>query len=492
MKILLVTPAYHSGVVESAGVWMNVAFVHLAGSLRARGHDVEIYDAMSLWVSQEEIRSKIERSRPDLVALTAITASFPACVAVCRDTKEIDPGIVTVLGNVHPTFMWREVLTQEASVDYVVRGEGEHAICDLADALSAGDDLAKVKGIAWRRDGRPVANPRAERIANLDALPMAWDLVDWPIYTYRPVRGSTLAVVSSSRGCEQHCLFCSQMLFWKNTWRARSPESFVGELEHLSSRFGVNVAMLSDETPTVDRARWERILDLLVERRPGVELLMETRVADILRDEDLLPRYREAGVSHIYVGVESVDQGTLDTYEKGISVEQSRRAIELINQHDMVSETSFVIGMPDETPERIARTIELAKLYGPDMAFFLAICPWPYGKMHAQLEPHIATTDYSRYNLVQAVVKPEAMTIDEVNGWLARAAHEFFAYKFQNLDRLTPEKRHFMVRVMDILMRHSYLAPHMRQMRGQMPPWVRTMLDAVAAEEETARTGAAK
>ena len=59
-KILLITPTFHSGVVESAGVWMNVAFVYLAASLRQAGHEPVIYDAMSHWHTYDDIRKRIE------------------------------------------------------------------------------------------------------------------------------------------------------------------------------------------------------------------------------------------------------------------------------------------------------------------------------------------------------------------------------------------------------------------------------------------------
>ena len=67
-KILLITPPFHSGVVESAGVWMNVGFVYIAGSLRAAGYGPVIYDAMSMWHSHDDIRKRIADERPDVVA----------------------------------------------------------------------------------------------------------------------------------------------------------------------------------------------------------------------------------------------------------------------------------------------------------------------------------------------------------------------------------------------------------------------------------------
>ena len=176
------------------------------------------------------------------------------------------------------------------------------------------------------------------------------------------MENSRLAIVSSSRGCSQQCSFCSQQLFWQRNWRGRSPENFVGELEYLRDTYGVNVVMISDETPTLERERWEKILDLLIERNVGTKILMETRVDDILRDEDIMWKYQKAMIDHIYVGVEATTQEALDIFKKDIKVEQSKKALDLINKYNIVSETSFVLGMPDDTVEKIRNTVELAKV----------------------------------------------------------------------------------------------------------------------------------
>jgi anaerobic magnesium-protoporphyrin IX monomethyl ester cyclase len=482
-RIALITPPYHSGVVESAGTWLNVGFVSIAGSLRAAGYEVDYYDAMSLWHKWPEIRARIEAFRPDAVATTSFTASIVDAIKLCHLAKEINPAIVTVLGNVHATFCYDEILKHDhKGVDYIVRGEGEITLVELLDCLNAGDDPRKVKGLAFWRDGRVEVTVAASLIHDLDSLPMAWDLVDWPIYRYRAKHDARLAIISSSRGCKQQCSFCSQQLFWARSWRARSPENVIAELELLSSKYGVEVAMLSDEIPTFDRGRWVRILDLMIERRVPVKLLMETRVDDILRDADLMERYRLAGVDHIYVGVEAGSQETLDLFRKDTLVDQSKQAIDLINNADIVSETSFVLGMPDDTPESIAVTVELAKHYNPDMAFFLAIAPWPYADLYPQLEEHVATRDYRKYNLVEPVLKPKNMTMEELGRELGKASQQFFMHKFRNLHRLTPWKQEFMVSVLDLLINHSYLAGQMKAaMRDgkEMPQEVKDLLRGV-------------
>jgi anaerobic magnesium-protoporphyrin IX monomethyl ester cyclase len=469
-EILLVTPPYHSGVVESAGSWLPLNLLYVAGALRAAGHGVALYDAMTKFHTLDQVRETLRRERPSVVMVTCITATVLDGLEVCRVAKEEIPGVLTVLGNTHPTFMYREILEHHPEADVIVRGEGETTAVELLDAWTADGDLADVRGLAFRRDGKVVATPPRRFIADLDALEPAWDLAPWKEYTYRPKADSTLAIVSSSRGCKQHCSFCSQRLFWKESWRAVSPERFVAQLETIRDRHGVDVAMIADEIPSYDPTRWERILDLLIERETGVSLLLETRVDDIVRDEAILPKYRRAGIEHIYVGVESVNQATLDLFRKDAAVAQGKKAIELINVHGMVSETSFVMGMPDETAEDMQRTIELSKFYDPDMAFFLAITPWPYADLWHDVKDHIAVHDYRKYNLVEPVIKPRAMTLEQVQAELFRGFREFYMDKMRRVASMPAWKQQFMRSLMKLLMEHSYLKDQMAGMTCPMHP----------------------
>lgn len=469
---MLVTPPYHSGVVESAGSWLPLGLLYVAGALQRAGYGVSLYDAMTRFHTLEQVRQTIRREQPDAVFVSCITATVMDGMDVCRVAKEEFPDTLTVLGNTHPTFMYEEILRDHPEVDVIVRGEGEITSVELMDAWKTGANPGNVRGIAFRDGNSIVATPCRPFIPNLDSAAPAWDLVPWNEYTYRPKPGSILAVVSSSRGCKQHCSFCSQRLFWEESWRAVSPESFVNELEMLRRRHGVNVAMIADEIPTLDAARWERILDLLIERDLGIALLLETRVDDILRDAHLLPRYRQAGIEHIYVGVESVDQATLDLFKKDVKVEQNKRAIELLNQHDIISETSFVMGLPGDTPASMDRTIELAKFYDPDMAFFLAITPWPYADIYNDVKDHIAVWDYRKYNLVEPIIKPDTMTLAEVHGHLFRGFRDFYMNKMKQLPTMPEWKQAFMKSLMKLLMDHSYLKD---QMGGMHPPSIQPL-----------------
>lgn len=476
-KILFITPPYHCGVLESAGRWLPLNFVYLAGSLRKAGYEVEIYDAMVKFHGYPEIRRYLENSSADAVATTAYTAMINDALKLLKLAKEVNPTVITLLGGIHPTFCFEEILKENHPfVDYIIRGEGEETIVELVNCLSANDDPSKVSGIAFWENGKIISTPERTFVADLDSLRMAWDLVDWRDYTFRTKPGSIFTIVSSSRGCTQGCTFCSQRLFWKQSWRARRPENFVRELEYLNKEYGVDVVMLSDEVPTLDRSRWEIILDLLIERRLNLELLMETRVDDILRDKDILWKYKEAGVLHIYVGVESASQETLDRFHKNLKIEQSAEAIELINQQDIISETSFVLGMPEDTTESIKKTVELAQYYNPDMAFFLAIAPWPYAEIYPELKPYVEVFDYSKYNLVTPVVKPKQMTLEELNRELLNAFRTFYMKKFSQLDRMSKFKRDYLLAVAKLFVEYSYLAQEMKNLSKEIPEEIRKLI----------------
>lgn len=478
MKILFVTPPYHCGVVEVAGRWIPLQYVYLAGAARAAGFDCEIYDAMSLDVGHADIERKLDDARADVVCVSAITATYPDALEVARAAKA--RGATTVLGGVHPSFMWRDAL-DEGGVDFVVTGEGEETLVELLRCLAAKDDPAKVAGIAYVEEGRARRTPPRARLASLDGQPMAFDLLDWSPYTYFVKPGSRLGAVSSSRGCTYTCGFCSQTQFWEKTWRARAPACVADEVAHLARAHGVDVVLLTDEYPTSDRARWEAFLDRMIALDLGVDLLMETRVPDIVRDRDILWKYVKAGIVHVYVGIEATDQATLNLVNKETTVDENKLALELLSQHDLVSETSFVLGFPHETPEHVKETLALAKEYDPDFAHFLAIAPWPYASMWKDLEPHVVSRDWRRYNLIDPVVKPVAMTLRQVDDAIIDCYRKFYFEKGTQLLAMRPGfRKDYVFRSMKLIMQSSFVK---KKMLGRaMPDEVRNLLAALGKQ----------
>lgn len=483
-KIMLVTPDYHCGVVESAGRWPHIGFVYMAGELRKKGHEVRIYDAMAKNHNLEEIIKNIQAYTPDVVASTAYTATMPAAAELLRAVKEWRGAVFTVVGGVHPTFCCEEVLKDYPFIDAVVRYEGEYTFPELVAAWEKGEDYSKVRGVAYRDNGKVVCTPLRPYIQNLDELTPAWDLLDWEDYTFYVYPGSRLAIISTSRGCIHDCAFCSQQKFWNRTWRARSVESVTDEIEMLVKRYGVEVFFISDEYPTADRERWERILDWLIEKKLGAMFLIETRVDDIIRDEDIMHKYREAGIIHIYVGIEATSQETLDLFKKGIGTNDSQKALEIIHNAGIVTETSFILGAPADTKDSISDTLALAQMYNPDFAHFLLLAPWPYADMYSELEPYIHTEDYAKYNLVEPVIKPDRMTTDELFAEVLNCYKKFYFKKIPEWVKLKNDfKRRYAIQSMKAIMDNSFLKEHVLKL-GAMPKRVQRLLESLTKDKD--------
>jgi anaerobic magnesium-protoporphyrin IX monomethyl ester cyclase len=461
-RILFVAPPYTCWGVQVIGNWPPLQLAYLAGAALKAGHDAAIFDAMNKKRSFEDVRAEIERYRPDFVMTldylpvtgAISTATVPAALEVLAIAKHVDPNIVTIIGGPHPTFLYEEIFRDDANhADFVIRGEPEETLISLM-ATAPNGPADEVKGIAFLKDGDVIATPQRPHIVDLDALEVAWHLLDWEDYHYNVEPWGRMASVLTSRGCMMGCSFCSQRLFWRGEWRARDPRKVVDEMRHLVEHHEVEFITLIDAYPTRDRSRWIQILDLLIEADLDVRLLIETRVEDIIRDEDILQKYYDAGIIHVYLGAETSTDDKLGSLNKGTTTDQNKQAVDLLKKFDIMVEASFMIGFPEETWDSIKVTIAEAVRLNPDIAVFPVITPMPFTPLWDEMKGRIRVWDYSQYNLVTPIIEPYEMTMDEITLALGRCYMTFYASKMKEIIALPNGfKRRYMLSAMKQMMK---------------------------------------
>jgi len=432
MKILMVQPNYHSGGAEIAGNWTPSWVAYIGGALKKAGFDqIRFVDAMADDLPDDQIEEIIRKNKPDVVMTTNITPSIFKAQAIMKIAKKVDPKIRTIMGGIHSTFMYPQVLSEAPETDYVVRGEGEEVTVNLIKEIAAGTDRQNrgdITGIAYvDDDGKVFATAAHPVIEDLDTLSPDWSLYDWDKYIYTPL-GCRLAVPNFARGCPFTCTFCSQWQFWRR-YRARSPKNFVDEIEILVKKHKVGFFILADEEPTINKQKFVSLCQELIDRKLDVTWGINTRVTDIMRDADLLPFFRKAGLVHVSLGTEAASQMNLNRFRKETTIEENKLAIKLLQKNGIVAEAQFVMGLEHETPETIEETYQLCKDWDPDMANWTIYTPWPFSDLFKELGDRVEVRDYSRYNFVTPIIKPDNMEREDVLKLVLKSYARFYARK---------------------------------------------------------------
>ncbi len=426
MRILFIHPNYHSGGAEIAGNWPPAWVAYLAGSLKAAGFkDIHFLDAMTNHLSDGELWRKMAEIRPDVVGVTAITPSIYVAEEVLKIASEVVPDALRVLGGVHATFMFRQVLSEAPWIDVIVRGEGEEIMVALMEAMRDGrwpSDRKRIHGLAFKEGDEIVATQAASTVKNLDGIDPDWTLLEWEKYIYVPL-GVRVAIPNMARGCPFTCSFCSQWKFWRD-YRVRDPKKVVDEIERLVRDHQVGFFILADEEPTINRKKFVEFCEELIARGlpDKVKWGINTRVTDILRDEALLPLYRRAGLVHVSLGTEAAAQLKLDQFNKETKVEDNKRAIKLLRDADIFTEAQFIVGLDNETAETLEETFQMAWDWQPDLANWSMYTPWPFTPLFQELADKVEVYDFSKYNFVTPIMKPDAMDRAEL---LDRVMHNY-------------------------------------------------------------------
>jgi len=431
MRVLLIHPNYHSGGAEIAGNWPPAWVAYLTGYLKAGGYtDVVFVDAMTHHLSDDQVRQRILEIQPDIVGCTAITPAIYKAERLLQIVKEVDPDIVTVLGGIHGTFMYPQVLKEAPWIDAVVRGEGEQVFLNLVTAVDNGSwriDRRQVNGIAFAEDGKVVATAAEPTIQDLDRILPDWGILEWDKYQYIPM-GVRVAIPNFARGCPFTCTFCSQWKFWRD-YRIRDPKKVVDEIETLVRDHQVGFFILADEEPTIHRKKFIQFCEELIERNLPVLWGINTRVTDILRDEKLLPLFRKAGLIHVSLGTEAAAQLKLDRFNKETTIAQNKKAIQLLRDAGIVTEAQFIVGLENETAETLEETYRMARDWNPDMANWAMYTPWPFSDLFQELGDKVEVFDFEKYNFVTPIMKPDAMDRAELLDRVMNNYRRFFMNK---------------------------------------------------------------
>ena len=375
MKILLINPPmydqrkYGKPFILPYGPPLGIAY--LASTIEKHGFDVKAIDMFDY--SWDKVRQTLEREQPDIVGITCLTEQRASPLAVAKLSKTVNKDCIVIVGGIHPTIMYEQIL-EHWPVDIIVLGEGEETTKELMICLEGKRAFGDVYGIAYKYQGKTIKTPPRQLIHNMDDIPFpAYKYFDFDKYTRyeileglwngRSLRNLRFVPIISTRGCVGSCQFCSTPFFWQK-WRTRSAKNVVDEMEFLAKNFGCGFFNFADDIFTVNKNRVVDLCKEIIDRKLDIVWDCETRVNFIW--EDMLDWMIRAGCYCISFGVESASETVLKAIKKKTTPDQIANAFKLTKQMGMKTKMLLMVGNPGEDDHTVQDTVKMIEMVRPD------------------------------------------------------------------------------------------------------------------------------
>jgi pyruvate-formate lyase-activating enzyme len=180
----------------------------------------------------------------------------------------------------------------------------------------------------------------------------------------------------TSMGCPFKCRFCASSVIWDKGVKFIEIEKIINTMTYLYDNFKPSHFTLWDETFLLDKHRIELFCKSYT---LPVKWRCDTR-ADSITD-DLIKKIKDVGCEQISIGIESGNNDILKYIGKNETIEDYRKAADILNNNDIQWKAYIIIGFPEETEENIFETIEFVKSLKPFRITLSIFTPYPGTKL---------------------------------------------------------------------------------------------------------------
>lgn len=334
----------------------------LSAMLRRAGHETRLFfdpllfDDMLLSVPRlarrfshtDHLLHRLSEWRPGLVCFSVVTYDYAWARGITRRIREILPDTKVVFGGIHVTSEPERVLA-DAQPDFVVVGEGDEVIVELADALTEGRSTDHLPNLG--RLGGPL-NPPRPVIQDLDALPFPDKDLYYREHSLFKIGYATI----SGRGCPINCTYChnniqSRIYGRKGYLRRRSVENTVEELRRAKAETEPFMIRFSDDEFCYD-AQW---LEDFADVYPAeVGLPFWCFISPGSAKQRHMAALARAGCVEMQMGVQTLEvdirKQVIDRHE---STPQVAQAIAACRRHGIKLSVDFILNLPGHTEDAL-------------------------------------------------------------------------------------------------------------------------------------------
>ena len=311
---------------------------------------------------RDSILETIRSANPVLVGFSLIFQYYiPQFASLASYLRDNGVTCHFCAGGHYPSLRYEHVLRSIPELDSIVRFEGEITCLELMQCLVEGRDWRRLPGLAYREGDRFVTTEPRPLISDLDELPFP----ERPMESALTVLGMKASPILASRGCCRDCSFCSIRQFYGQVpgkkVRVRKPAKVAEELKLLWEEKGASIFLFQDDDFPVWGNFGQRWIAEFIDALQNEELIGKVIWKISCRSDEVEPRLfarmRDAGLSTVYLGIESGNEDGLRTLNKRLSVEDSLRAISTLNQLGLGFMYGFMLFDPSSTFDSLRQNL---------------------------------------------------------------------------------------------------------------------------------------
>lgn len=391
MKVLLV----HPSCLMYAEIYLRLeplGLERVAQAVRAAGHEVRLLDLQVF--RQADYFQELRDFQPHTVGFSLnYLANVPEVIALAKSTRARLPQCFIFVGGHSASFIPHELLQHaQDALDCVVRGEGEMVTPRLLEALPDGS-LDTLPGIVTHNG----TGPPPLLLEHLDQYPPARDLVRKRHKYFIGVL-DPCASVEFTRGCPWDCAFCSAWTFYGRSYRQSTPEAAVADLERIREP---NV-FLVDDVAFIHPEHGMAIGEAIAQRGIRKQYYLETRCDVLLKNRDVFALWRRLGLLYLFLGLEALDEETLQLHRKRVTANENFHALEVARELGFIVAIN-IIADPDWDAERFRLVREWA-VSVPEIVHLTVNTPYPGTETWYTEARHLTSLDYRLFDVQHAVL----------------------------------------------------------------------------------------
>lgn len=412
MKVLL-THSYflHLDIkqLNTGTPYPPLATLYAASLLREKGYDVKIADLQ--FSKPSEIKKYLQKFKPDIFVIyddgfnyltkMCLTNMRKAAFEMQEAAKEMT--LPVIVSNSDASDHIEKYCKRGA--DYIIIGEAEYTLLELIEAYKNNSEKNNINGIAYLQNGKLVKTLPRLVSKDLDSFPKpAWDLIDIAPYKQKWLlkHGYFSLNFVTTRGCPYKCNWCAKPIYG-NRYNSHSPQYIVELIKDTQAKFGFTHIWFADDIFGLKPEWVKQFSELIKKENINIKYKIQSR-ADLLTEKNYVNYLAESGCNEVWLGAESGSQKILDAMDKGITVQEIEKAVELLKTQNIKPALFLQFGYLGETISDIKQTIEMVERLLPEDIGVSVSYPLPgtkfYDKVKDELQEKTNWTDSDELQLM--------------------------------------------------------------------------------------------